>query len=305
MPPRQDPPTRPTTREAIAEAITGAVQYLAGVCNYAKTWDGHGVGTPDSHLGHDLAERSQHRALTDDELHASWALCWKYDRTQLQKVDIILPDQATVVRLFGSDTPPRIERTRGTITLEGDALLVRCPYDPGITEVLRQIRRSHGGAGWSEVGGIKGWRFTIRALSDLKTRLALFGFECWVDESRLPATPEPARQPVPDVRSQPAPSAVRARPEGTIDVQGTLLRVAFPYNEALVARMRSIKIMHGGPGEQNDASGRYWLLRVGALSDLIASFPDFTLTPAAETLRTQQQASWSAWRMPLEDLPSL
>ncbi len=61
-----------------AEVITKAVQYLSGVCDGALQLDGQGFNRFDSNFGKQLAERSQSRPLTSNELKAAYRMLLKY-----------------------------------------------------------------------------------------------------------------------------------------------------------------------------------------------------------------------------------
>lgn len=142
------------------DAITNAVLYLAGVCDYARSWDGQGFNKPDSHLGHDLARRAQHRTLTEEELHAAWALCWKYAGTQLAAAQIVLPTEEEARELFGATEPPILARTPGVIQFVDGELDVTFPYDPAKVACIRELRRMYGGSAFAERDGIKSWDYT-------------------------------------------------------------------------------------------------------------------------------------------------
>lgn len=61
-------------------SIEDCVRYLAGVCNYASTWDGHGFNKFDAEYGHKLAAKPE---WTDWDRFHGWKLIQKYIRTQL------------------------------------------------------------------------------------------------------------------------------------------------------------------------------------------------------------------------------
>lgn len=71
-------------------AIKQALQYLAGVCNYASTLDGSGYNRMDAILGHRLAEESARRDLTQIEQDRALVMLQKY-RGQLAGAGIDIP----------------------------------------------------------------------------------------------------------------------------------------------------------------------------------------------------------------------
>jgi SWI/SNF-related matrix-associated actin-dependent regulator 1 of chromatin subfamily A len=64
------------TEAEIAEIHEG-LRRLAGVCDGARTWDGHGFNKLDTRIGHELAERP---SLTKRQAALGWKLCRKYRR---------------------------------------------------------------------------------------------------------------------------------------------------------------------------------------------------------------------------------
>jgi hypothetical protein len=284
----------------IRDAITSAVLYLAGVCDYAQSWDGQGFNKPDSHLGHDLARRAQHRDLDDDELHAAWALCRKYADTQLAGAGISLPTEDAVREHFGDVQPPEIPRTAGVISLADGELDVAFPYDPAKVEVIRALRRRHGGSGFAERDGVKSWRLSLAALDDLLR--AVPHFERWLDiaEVRRQAA-EAAGSQMRSVASCAGAAEHSEKWHGQISLHGLHLRVEFPYDPELVQRVKMLRQTYGGPGFQNDASGKYWLLALAATEALTEAFPQFTWTVDAEAVRARRAQQRSAY----EQLPPL
>lgn len=284
----------------IRDAITNAVLYLAGVCDYARSWDGQGFNKPDSHLGHDLARRAQHRDLDDDELHAAWALCRKYADTQLAGAGISLPTEDAVRERFGTIEPPEISRTGGVISLADGELDVTFPYDPAKVEVIRSLRRRYGGSGFAERDGVKSWRLALASLDDLLR--ACPRFERWLDIAEVrqqAAEAEGSRVRIAAARA----GAAEHEPQrhGQISLHGLHLRVEFPYDPDLVQRIKMLRQTYGGPGFQNDASGKYWLLTLAAVEALTEAFPQLTWTADAEAVRTRRAQQRSAY----EQLPPL
>ncbi|MEN9935722.1 MAG: hypothetical protein RLZZ387_2301 [Chloroflexota bacterium] len=284
----------------IRDAITSAVLYLAGVCDYARSFDGQGFNKPDSHLGHDLARRAQHRDLEGDELHAAWALCRKYADTQLAGAGIALPTEDAVRERFGTIEPPEIPRTAGVISLADGELDVTFPYDPARVEVIRALRRRHGGSGFAERDGVKSWRLSLASLDDLLR--ACPHFERWLEivEARWQAAEAVGR------REQSVASPERTAEHGVqrygqISLHGLHLRIEFPYDPDLVQRIKMLRQTYGGPGFQNDASGKYWLLALAATEALTEAFPQLTWTADAEAVRTRRAQQRSAY----EQLPPL
>jgi hypothetical protein len=282
------------------DVVVSALEYLAGVCDYARSFDGRGFNKPDSHLGHDLTRRAQHRKLTDDEVFAAWALCRKYVDTQLVGAGIELPTADDVREHFGDVEPPEIARTPGIITLVDGELDVFFPYDPARVELLRGLRRRYGGTGFAERSGIKSWRLSLAALDDL---LHFFPhFERWLDVDDV------RRQIVKATvdRHQPAHirDEARAQPpqvRGQVSLHGLHLRVEFPYDPALVQRIKALRQAYGGPGFQNDASGKYWLLARSACEALSDGFPELTWTEDADVARQRRAQQ----RLVQEQLPPL
>jgi hypothetical protein len=170
----------------IRDAITNAVLYLAGVCDYAQSFDGQGFNKPDSHLGHDLARRAQHRAC------------------------------------------PHFERWLD------------------IAEVRRQAAEAEG------------------------------------SRERSAASPERTAEH-------------GLQRHGQISLHGLHLRVEFPYDPELVQRVKMLRQTYGGPGFQNDASGKYWLLALAATEALTENFPQLTWTADAEAVRTRRALQRSAY----------
>lgn len=81
-----------------ATTIKKALQYLAGVCDYAQKPDGVGFNAFDTHFGHELAMQDQ---LSSGQLTAAAKMLRKYSK-QLKEAGIILPDVGVVcnVKLF-------------------------------------------------------------------------------------------------------------------------------------------------------------------------------------------------------------
>ena len=282
----------------IRDAITSAVLYLAGVCDYAQSWDGQGFNKPDSHLGHDLARRAQHRNLDDDELHAAWALCRKYADTQLGRAGISLPTEEMVRERFGDGDPPEISRTAGVISLADGELDVAFPYDPAKVEVIRSLRRRYGGSGFAERDGVKSWRLSLVALDDLLR--ACPSFERWLDVGEAYQQLAERTTAARTVVSHDAPERP-AKPHGQISLHGLHLRVEFPYDPELVQRVKMLRQAYGGPGFQNDASGKYWLLAFAATEALTEAFPQLTWTTDAAAVRTRRAQQ----HLTFEQLPPL
>jgi hypothetical protein len=284
----------------IRDAITSAVLYLAGVCDYAQSWDGRGFNKPDSHLGHDLARRAQHRDLEGDELHAAWALCRKYADTQLAGAGISLPTEDAVRERFGDVEPPEISRTAGVISLADGELDITFPYDPAKVEIIRALRRRYGGSGFAERGGVKSWRLSLASLDDVLH--ACPHFERWLDIAEV------RRHAAEAVEGRMRSAAVRenatehgVQRHGQISVHGLHLRVEFPYDPELVQQVKAMRQTYGGPGFQNDASGKYWLLALAATEALTETFPQLAWTAGAAAVRTRRAEQ----RHAQEQLPPL
>jgi hypothetical protein len=282
----------------IRDAITSAVLYLAGVCDYAYTHDGQGFNKPDSHLGHDLARRAQHRDLDDDELHAAWALCRKYAGTQLAGAGISLPTEEAVREISGGSPSPNLSRTAGVISLADGELDVAFPYDPAKVEAIRSLRRRYGGSGFAERDGVKSWRLSLAALDDLLR--ACPSFERWLDVGEAYRQLGERTTAARTVVSHEAPERP-AKPHGQISLHGLHLRVEFPYDPELVQRIKALRQTYGGPGFQNDTSGKYWLLALAATEALTEAFPQLTWTADAAAVRTRRTQQ----HLTFEQLPPL
>jgi hypothetical protein len=201
---------------------------------------------------------------------------------------------------FGTIEPPKIPRTAGVISLADGELDVTFPYDPAKVEVIRSLRRRYGGSGFAERDGVKSWRLSLAALDDLLS--ACPHFERWLDIAevrRQVAEAEGSRE-----RSAASPKRTAEhglQRHGQISLHGLHLRVEFPYDPELVQRIRTLRQTYGGPGFQNDASGKYWLLALSATEALTEAFPQLTWTADAAAVRTHRAQQ----RLAYEQLPPL
>ncbi|MDP9317110.1 MAG: hypothetical protein M3R24_40695 [Chloroflexota bacterium] len=153
MSPRKQKPEiiRPTDEAAVRAAITNGLQSLAGVCDWAATRDSVGFNSSDAATGHTLADWSAKAVLTDLELIIGYRLLRKYERTQLSKVGIVLPEAATVSALFGAeiDIDRAKDQFEGAVRLgrneqAAEILIVVFEYNESKQYLLKQCVKPFG-----------------------------------------------------------------------------------------------------------------------------------------------------------------
>lgn len=70
--------------------VKEALQFLAGVCDYAEELDGQGFNAFDAGFGHSLAEQSAYDGLSENQINAALKLLQKY-RKQIERKGLTLP----------------------------------------------------------------------------------------------------------------------------------------------------------------------------------------------------------------------
>jgi len=125
------------------EQITSALQYLAGVCNFAQTKDNVGFNGADTVFGHDLADKSLAYPLSPKQLEAAFKMLGKY-RAQLHNAGFELPESFQAELLPAVEKPAKVERPAVTVssvklTLEKGRVSIRFPYDPNLVAKVKSL----------------------------------------------------------------------------------------------------------------------------------------------------------------------
>lgn len=120
--------------------VKRAIQYLASVCDYAVTDDGHGFNGRDAEIGHSLAEQSRTRDLTPRQLEIAVKMCRLY-QGQLRRAGIDWEKALTeepVIKPVATVEKPKIQ-FNGRITLQNEKLAVTFPYDPANVAKIKGV----------------------------------------------------------------------------------------------------------------------------------------------------------------------
>jgi hypothetical protein len=146
--------------EDVEGQLVAALQYLAGVCDGARALDGQGFNKVDAHFGRDLAVQSLRRSLSASQLRAAYKLLVKY-QGQLRDAGLALP----TAQQFQQWVKEEIEKQAGgpgTLTLEGEYLLVRFPtFDPEKVRQIKALYHRFGGRGYE--GATRAWVLKVAA----------------------------------------------------------------------------------------------------------------------------------------------
>jgi hypothetical protein len=301
---RTRPPLmRPTDPDTVRDAITRGLQTLAGVCDYARTRDDVGFNGSDAGRGHALADWSAQAPLTDLELIIGYRLLRKYERTQLAKAGIVLPDAATVSALYGPeiDIDRAKDRFAGAIRIAGDHLIVVFDYDPRKADRLKRCAWPFGGARFTRNPSGHGGYWTLPVAAVHAVAEAFPNFSRTADvEARLqqPApvdvTPEPASASAPHGLSSVTRAAAVARPLGTISLSGSELSVRIEglwddRARALqaVSLCKAYVAQYGGAGY--DPVSRCWCIHRRAALVITRAFPQFSISDAVVDLAAEQR----------------
>lgn len=164
-----------TTPEA--QKIAAALQYLAGVCDYANEQDGVGYNGSDTVFGHSLAEKSMVYPLTENQLTAGLKMLKKYTK-QLAGAGLDLPatigaaqPRHTTPAAVVAVTPEKPDASAAapvSLKLEKGRIAVRFLYDPKLVEKIKSLsERKFNGDKYDD----KHWTVPTRLADDV---LALF-----------------------------------------------------------------------------------------------------------------------------------
>ncbi len=304
---------RPTEEAAVRGAITTGLQSLAGVCDWATTRDNVGFNSSDTATGPALADWSARAPLTDLELIIGYRLLRKYERTQLSKVGIVLPEAATVSALFGPDID--IDRAKdqfeGAIRLSrndagAEIVLVVFEYNESKQYLLKQCVKPFGYASFTRNPSGHGgyWTCPVASVHAIAERFPAFARTAEVTE-RLK---QPPAEVAPPVQARPphqgtwtrmrelpqAQPAAPTRPLGTIALDGNEVTVKIEAlweadrAQALRAKdqCKAYCQIHGGRGY--DGGARVWRINQAATLALTKAFPTFHQTDDVKNLASEQ-----------------
>jgi SWI/SNF-related matrix-associated actin-dependent regulator 1 of chromatin subfamily A len=137
---------------AMNETVTllqKATKYLAGVCDYAQTWDGQGFNGVDAEFGHSLAEKS---FWTPKMAQAAQKMLRKY-KDQLRRAGFDIEAIFSIeIDLTPPPAPakpaplPEKNPVKKMATIQGDRIRVDFPFDWETLNLVKGIpgRRFHG-----------------------------------------------------------------------------------------------------------------------------------------------------------------
>ena len=127
--------------------ILSALQFLAARCDGAQEQDSVGFNKPDSWIGKKLASQ---QTLSETDTDQALDLLTKYKHSQLEPAGIILPERAKA-----KIAAKRAEQSSGSITVNGDNLVISFPYNAKHVAAIKSMRDYNGR--WFNTGD-KTWR---------------------------------------------------------------------------------------------------------------------------------------------------
>ncbi len=288
------------------------------MCDWAATRDSVGFNSSDAATGHTLADWSAKAVLTDLELIIGYRLLRKYERTQLSKVGIVLPEAATVSALFGAeiDIDRAKDQFEGAVRLgrneqAAEILIVVFEYNESKQYLLKQCVKPFGYATFTRNPSGHGgyWTCPVTAIHAIAERFPAFARTAEVTE-RLKQPAAVVAQPT---APQPQPQGLWTRTRGLSSsptAQNQLMReerplgtIALDGNEIIVRierlwdmdRAQALRVkdqckaycnLHGGRGY--DPGARAWRINRTAALALTKALPTFHQTEEIKNVASEQ-----------------
>lgn len=228
--------------------VIKALQYLAGVCDYANKKDGQGFNMFDAEFGHSLANQTAAGVtLTDGQLSKALEMLRKYQK-QLESTGIVLPSDKMTI-----DKRPKVELNGSMIyiTFQGKPSPDMLELVKGLPE--RRWQPNLPGMPWSIPA--KYWQTVIKA----------FGEKANISQSVYDLSSKPAVE-TPEVPQVQTPSTGFA-----LDYDGKNITVKFggkpdPDTLAKIKALPERKWMPDDPGKP-------WIIPIRYAADIIKMFP--------------------------------
>lgn len=252
--------------------VTAALQYLAGVCDYASKKDDAGFNAFDAAFGHDLATRTAMGAtLTPGQLKAAHKMVYKY-RNQLESAGIVLPKPENGIDYTTQTPAPSTSGVK--VSLNNTVIEIRFGGKPD--EATRTAIKEMKPWRWCPDLPGKPWQVPgkfAQAVIDL-----LPGAEISPEVAALAQyTPAPTSEPEPDTTSD--------EPDVVITNRNGHIAISFPNPDGRMDRVAKVKALSE---RKYDPETKTWIVPTRLATDVVKMFPTAQMDDQVKALVVQQ-----------------